>query len=130
MFNILRFVVMQSRTTVIHSYLKTLVFISYYSTCSFFVPSFIYLSFILCHIFISERDCTPLQCLHKGWKQSNQQLAQSRLMHNIHCGSAIFPYQALERRTAQETLNSLGCAGLHNKKYEGTEHSLRTASTV
>jgi ribonuclease I len=53
--------------------------------------------------------------------QSNQQLALSRLMRNIHCGSAIFPYQVFERRPAQETL--ISCAGLHNKTYEGIEHS-------
>jgi hypothetical protein len=70
---------------------------------------------------ISECDCTPLQCFYKGYIQSNQQLALSRLMHSKHCGSAIFPYQALQRRQAQETL--LGCAGLHNEKFEGTENS-------
>jgi hypothetical protein len=42
--------VMQPRTTtVIQSYLKTSVFISYYSRCSFFVPFFLF-SFILCLI--------------------------------------------------------------------------------
>jgi hypothetical protein len=33
-------------------------------------------------------------------------------MHDIHCGSAVFPYQPLERRPVQETL--IGCAVLHN----------------
>jgi hypothetical protein len=41
-------------------------------------------------------------------------------MHNIHCGSAVFPYQALETRPAQEALR--GYAGLHNKRLEGIEH--------
>jgi hypothetical protein len=40
-----------------------------------------------------------LQRLYK----SNQQLAVSQLMHCIHCGSAVFPYYALETRPAQET---------------------------
>jgi hypothetical protein len=77
----------------------------------------VYFFFPLCcalfHTFISERDCTPLQCFYKGCIQSNQKLALSRLMHSIHCGSAVFPYEALERRSAQGTLT--GCAGLHNK---------------
>jgi hypothetical protein len=58
---------------------------------------------------MSERDSNPLQCFYKGCIQSNQQLALSRLMHSIHCGYAIFPYQALEGRPAQETF--MGCAG-------------------
>jgi hypothetical protein len=32
---------------------------------------------------------TPLQCFHKGFIQSNQQLALSWLTHSIHCSSAI-----------------------------------------
>jgi hypothetical protein len=100
--------VMQSRTTtVINSYSKTSVFISHYCRCSFFVPS----CRSLFHTFISERDCTILQCFYKGCIQSNQQLTLGRLVHRMHCGSAIFPYQALERRTAQETL--IGRGRLH-----------------
>jgi hypothetical protein len=34
----------------------------------------------------------------------------------------MFPYQALGRTRAQETL--IGCAGLHNEKDEDNEHSL------
>jgi hypothetical protein len=102
---------MQSRTTtVIHSYLKTSVVISYFS---FFVSSL--LSFFLSpmpYSIPSEHDCTLLQCFYISCIQSNEQLALSRLMHSIHCGSAIFPYQALETRPAQETL--IGCAGLRN----------------
>jgi hypothetical protein len=112
-------------TVVIHSSLKTSAFSSYDSRCSNWRPAFFsflipstYVSF---HTFISESDCTLLQCFYKGCMQSNQQLALSRLMHSIHCGSAIFPYQALERRPAQETL--VGWAGLYNKKLEGIEHS-------
>jgi hypothetical protein len=48
-------------------------------------------------------------------------MALSRLMHSIHCGSAAFPYQALERRQAQGTSN--GYAELHYKKLVDTEHS-------
>jgi hypothetical protein len=48
--------------------------------------------------------------------KSSQKVARSSFMHSIHCGGAIFPYQALERRPAQEAL--IGCAGLH-KKFEG-----------
>jgi hypothetical protein len=85
---------------------------------SFFYPS----SHTPFHTFIFERDCTPLQCFYKGCIQLNQQLALSRLMHSIHCGSAIFPYQALERRPVQETL--IGCAGLHSiKNSKALEHS-------
>jgi hypothetical protein len=76
------------------------------SFLSFFFPS----SYASFHTFISERDCTPLQCFYKGCIQSNQ-LALSRLMHNIPCSNAIFPYQVLERRPAQKTL--IRCAGLH-----------------
>jgi hypothetical protein len=53
--------------------------------------------------------------------QSNLQVALSWLMHSIHCGSTIFPYKALLRRSAQETL--IGCVELQNKKLEGSEHS-------
>jgi hypothetical protein len=42
-------------------------------------------------------------------------------MHCIHCGGAVFPYQALERRQAQETL--IGCAGLHKRKFQDIKHS-------
>jgi hypothetical protein len=35
-------------------------------------------------------------------------------MHSIHCGCAMFPYQVLKRRSAQETL--IGCEGLRNIK--------------
>jgi hypothetical protein len=52
--------------------------------------------FALFQTFISERDCSPLQCFYKVCTQSNQQLALSRLMHSMHCGSAVFPYQALK----------------------------------
>jgi hypothetical protein len=58
----------------------------------------------------------------QGRIQSNQQLARSRLMHGIHCGSAIFQYPAFGRRTAQETL--MGFMGLRNKKSGGSEHLL------
>jgi hypothetical protein len=79
------------------------------------VPAFLfYLSYPLIHIFISEHDCTPLQCFYKGCIQSNQQMALSQLMHSIHCSSAVFPYQAHDRRPAQETF--IGCAGLHSIK--------------
>jgi hypothetical protein len=111
-------------TTVTHS-------CKYFVLQQIFLPFFIFLSFFpssyaLLHS-TSGRDCTPWQCSSKGSIQSNQQMALSRLMHSIHCGSAIFPYQALETRLAQETLT--GCAGLHNKKFEGTEHSPRMWKT-
>jgi hypothetical protein len=52
--------------------------------------------------------------------QLNHHLALSRLMHSIHCGSGVFPYQALERGAAQD--NAIGRAGLRNiKKFEGTD---------
>jgi hypothetical protein len=56
----------------------------------------------------------PLQCLYRGCIQSKQQLALSQIMHNIHCGSAIFSYQTLQRRPSQETL--IDCEELHNIK--------------
>jgi hypothetical protein len=109
MCNAFELFVMQSRiTTVIHTYLKTPVFISYYCRCSFFY------SFILCLVsylnFLTW--LYSVTCFYEGCIQSNQQLALSRLMHSINCSSAVFPYQALEMRPAQETLT--GCAGLHN----------------
>jgi hypothetical protein len=73
---------------------------------SFFLPSFLSFfpsAYALFHTLTSERDCTPLRCFYKVCIQSNQQLALSRLMHSIHCGNAIFSYQALER-PAEETL--------------------------
>jgi hypothetical protein len=39
------------------------------------------------YTFISERDCPPLQRFYKGFIQSNQQLAHSRLMHSVYSGS-------------------------------------------
>jgi hypothetical protein len=42
--------------------------------------------------------------------QSNRQLALSRLMHSIHCGSAIFTYQALERRPARDCMTKISKA--------------------
>jgi hypothetical protein len=116
---------MQSCTaTVTHSYLKTSVFILYYSRCSFFISSFLSFSLPssheLFHIFISKHDCTPLH-FYKGCIQSNQQLAHSRLMHSIHCGSTKFSYQVLERRPARD-FNRL-CRTAKHKKFEGTEHS-------
>jgi hypothetical protein len=41
-------------------------------------------------------------------------------MHRIRCGSAIFPHQALERRTVQETAK--GCAGRITKTSKGIGH--------
>jgi hypothetical protein len=59
-------------------------------------------------------DYTPLKCFCKGSMQANQPLALSQLMHSTCYCSAIFPYQALKRRLAQETF--IGCVGLHNIK--------------
>jgi hypothetical protein len=81
---------------------------------SLYFPSFLLYflssSYALFYTVISECDCTPLQRFYKGCTQLNQKLARSWLMHSMHCGSAIFPYQALERRQAQETL--IDCAVL------------------
>jgi hypothetical protein len=41
--------------------------------------------------------------------QSSKRLAISRLMHSIHSRSAVFPYEALERRPAQETYTGWRC---------------------
>lgn len=98
--------------------MKTPVLISY-----LFLPSFFFLSLILSclinhssyalfHALIYERDCTSLQGLYESRVQSDKQLPLSRLMHSMYCCSAVYPYQALEGRTAQDTL--VGCAGLHN----------------
>jgi hypothetical protein len=106
------FYVMQSRTTtIIHSHLKISLYLVLQQV-SIYLYFFFSFSFVLCLIpyFISERDCTPLQYYYKGCIQSNQQLTLSFLMHTIHSSSATYPYQELERRTAQETL--IGCAGL------------------
>jgi hypothetical protein len=77
------------------------------------IPSFLNVTVLHYNVF--------LQRLYK----SNQQLAVSRLMHNKHCSSAIFSYQELERRSAQETL--IGCAKLHYKRFKGTGHLICTA---
>jgi hypothetical protein len=83
--------------------LELVTFLGYTRQLAFFFLS----SHALLHTFISERDCTLLQCFYKGCFQSNEQLALSQLMHSMHCGSAVFPYQVLERRTAQQTFNRL-----------------------
>jgi hypothetical protein len=44
-------------------------------------------------------------------------------MHSIHCGSAVFLYQALERRTAQET-NWLCGTAKHSKLTDVTTDKL------
>jgi hypothetical protein len=49
-------------------------------------------------------------------------------MHSTHCGRGILPYHALKGRPAQDTLT--GCMGQHNKKFDGTEHSLCTNMAV
>lgn len=81
-----------------HSHLKTSLFRTNAAVrlfllllMSFFSPSFCTLFLT----FISESDCSPYETFYKGSIHSNQQLAVSRLMHNIHCGSTIFPCQAL-----------------------------------
>jgi hypothetical protein len=99
-----------------YSHLKTPVFLSYCSRIFLFV-FFFYFSLHL----------TPLPYLYswmwlysitiffyKGCFQSDQHLDLSRLMHSIHCGNTIFPYQTLERWPAQETFNRL--AGLRSMK--------------
>lgn len=43
-------------------------------------------------------------------------------MQSTGCGSAMFSYQPLGKKQAQEIL--VGCAGLHNKIFEGVAHSL------
>jgi hypothetical protein len=74
----------------------------------FFFPS----SYALCHTFISECDCFPLQCFYEDCTQSNQELALSQLMQSLHCRSSIFPYDVRERRPAQEAV--LSCVGMHS----------------
>jgi hypothetical protein len=76
-----------------------------------FLSFFLSLPSAFLHTFLSECDCIPLQCLYKGSVQSNEQLAVSRLLHNLYCGTAVFPYHGLDGRQAHETN---GCAGLHN----------------
>jgi hypothetical protein len=106
------FIIQCCTTIVIHCYLKTSAFISYYKTCSNSWPSwFIHaskrrLSFFLHPMpfsitSISKQVCMPLKCFHKRCIQSNQHQALSKLMHSIHCNSAVFTCQASERRPAQ-----------------------------
>jgi hypothetical protein len=61
---------------------------------------------------MSESNYTPVKCFHKGYIQSNQQLASCQLMRGMHCSSTVFPYKALERRKTQETLTAY--AGVHD----------------
>lgn len=82
---------------------------------SFFLPSFV--RFVTLFLDVT----VLLQCFGKGCIQSNQHLDLSRFLHSVHCGGAIFPYEALERIPAQDTL--ICCAGLHNN-FKGIELSL------
>jgi hypothetical protein len=43
------------------------------------------------------------------------------LRQSIHYSGTLFPYQAVEIRPAQES--SVGCGGLHIRKFEEIEHS-------
>jgi hypothetical protein len=86
-----------------------------YSSLSFFLFSPYHMPFTYLHS-RTWLQATPLQYFYQGCKQSNQKLALSRLMHSTHCGNAIFTYQALEWRPAQETLT--GCAGLHHHHHQ------------
>jgi hypothetical protein len=96
---------------------------------SLYLPFFIFpSSSSLFHTFHFWTYLHSITVSYKGCIQSNHQLALSRLMHSIHCGSAVFPYQALERRPTQETL--IGCAGLHYKKFKGIEHSSCIKSSI
>jgi hypothetical protein len=54
-----------------------------------FPPVLFLSSYASFHIFISERDCTPLKCFLQRLQKSNHQLALSRLMNSIHYSSAI-----------------------------------------
>jgi hypothetical protein len=49
-----------------------LTYSSFFSFISFFISLIFPSSCALFHTFISERDCTPLQCLYKGCIQWNQ----------------------------------------------------------
>lgn len=89
---------------------------------------FVFISSTFIHFFLSTipysipsflNATTPLQCFYKGCIQS-QQLDHRRLMHGLHGCSAIFPYQALERRPKQETNMSGGT--LFQNKLKGVEH--------
>jgi hypothetical protein len=120
---------MQSRTTAVIHLLENfslpfvlrhvfeLVTLLSYISFFFFLPS-------SCAVFracFSERSCALLQCFYKDCFQPKRQMAYSLLMHSVHCGSAVFSYEALGIRPAQETLISF--AGLHNKNFKGNEHS-------
>jgi hypothetical protein len=96
--------------------------------CSFFLPFFISvvrpLSYLLFYSFISSLTVLfsiTIFLVRLYGVKSNEQLALSRLMHIVRCGSAIFPHQALDRISAQGTI--MGCAGLIEKKIENFEHA-------
>jgi hypothetical protein len=94
-----------------------------------FILRFFLVSFILCLIsYLHFLTCLySITMFTQRLYTIKQQLALCRLMHSIHCGSAIFPYQALEGRPAQETV--IGCIARHNiKKFEDIGHSLCIAS--
>jgi hypothetical protein len=92
------FVTQFHTTTVIHTYFETSASLSYYSRCSFFVPSF--------HcFFLHAMPCSiPSfnQCFYKGRNQSNQRLAFSRLNHSVHCGNSMVPCRALQRKQVKK----------------------------
>jgi hypothetical protein len=96
-------------------------------------------SFRTYHFFFSPSSCLTSYFYLWKWLYSFAVLLQRLyaikpasdsgvLMHGIHCSSAVFTYQALVRRAAQETLKL--CAGLHNKTFEGAERSMCAVTTV
>jgi hypothetical protein len=69
---------------------------------------------VLCQTFISNVTVLTNAIYLQRSMQSSQKLRLSRLMHSVHCDGTVFPYQAFERRPAQEAWT--GCDGLHDIK--------------
>jgi hypothetical protein len=104
--------------------LENIAFISYYSRCSNWWPSWVihgsFLSFGHHPMPYPIPLFLKVTVLHYNvftkalYNQTSNWLLVGKCLHSMHCYSTRFPHQALERRKAQETLKR--SAGLHNIK--------------
>jgi hypothetical protein len=108
---------MQSRTTTaINTHLKTSIFIPHYFLRSFLPPPPLFILSYSIPLFLNVTVLgVRFQVLTAASvKMTTINYQTVRILQRlciVHCRSAVFPYQALERKLTQETL--IGCAGLH-----------------